>query len=199
MSLNPVQISFQAFGEVAKLAAIQELKLRLLANKTQVIADSAYEFHIHETSKKVVEHFKGLGKLTEIQANLLLKSQSIRNKILHCEFNAAVKKINELVGKKAAGPSVKILTVAPDATGEQLLEQIFAAQECLADGLPGNVKDASELKDHEVGIFGGLINCVQTGAMEMAFKVFEDSNALLDELMMAEIASETSIVKVSED
>ncbi len=181
----PVQIAFDLFGEVARLAAIQELKIRLLANKTKVIQDSAYEFHVSETSKKIIDHFIRLGPLTAPNAELLSKSQTIRNKILHCEFAVAVKNIESLVGA-APGPSIHVIKVDPDASGEDLLKTIFAAQEAIATGRQGPQQDAAKMKDRDLGIFGGLLNIVQTGAIHQAIDIFKRSNNVLDDLMSVE-------------
>lgn len=182
-SYPPVQIAFERFGEVARLAAIQELRIRLLANKTKAIQDSAYEHHVAETNKKIIEHFTQLGHLDQVKSELLTKSQTIRNKILHCKFNTAVKRIEELVGASMQGPPVQVIKVDPNAGGEELLKTIFAVQESMATGKPGPHQSASQMSDRDVGIFGGLLNCVQTGAMDAAIQIFEKSNALLDGLM----------------
>lgn len=180
---SPVQISIDNFGEVAKLAAIQELKIRLLANKTKAIEESAYEYHVSETSKKIIEHFKSINSLTVAEADLLTKSQTIRNKILHCEFNEAVKRIEALVGSSAPGPSVQMIKFDPNIGGSALQDILLAAQNAIATGQPGPHRDASTLSDNELGIFGGLINCAQRGALEMAYNIFKKSNDVLDRLM----------------
>jgi hypothetical protein len=181
--MNPSQPAIDMFGEVARLAGIQELKMRLLANKTKAIQDSAYELHVFETNKKITAHFISLGKLTDENAKLLSKSQTIRNKILHCEFNVAVKKIEELMGARTQGPSVQVIKIDPSASGEDLLNNIFAAQAAIATGKKGPHQSASEMNDRDLGIFGGLISSAQTGAMKMAIEIFQRSNAVLDELM----------------
>ena len=84
----PIQVAFDMFGEVAKLAAIQELNMRLLANKTQKIEDAAYEFSVAETNKKIIEHFTNTGDLEDHEADLLSKSQTIRNKICLAFFSS---------------------------------------------------------------------------------------------------------------
>jgi len=182
----PVQIALDNFGEVARLAAIQELKIRFLANKTNAIADSAYEFSVFETNKKIIEHFSNLGKLDSEKADLLLKSQTIRNKILHCKFNEAVERIEALTGSTAPGPSIQMIKFDPNIGGEELLDTLFKAHAAIVKGEPGPYKDASTLSDQELGIFGGLMNCTQTGAMHMAIDIFKKSNAVLDELMNTE-------------
>lgn len=51
----------------------------------------------------------------------------------------------------------------------------------------GDFQDAGTLSDGEVGIFGGLLNCVQNGAMERALESFQKSNSVIDNLMRIEI------------
>ena len=67
-----------------------------------------------------------------------------------------------------------------------MLDAIFAAHGAIATGIPGPPQDAPALEDRELGIFGGLLNCMQKGAMKMAVETFEKSNDLLDRLMEVE-------------
>lgn len=185
----PVQIAFEQFGEVSKLAAIQELRIRLLANKTESIEDAAYEHSVAATNAKVIEHFKSINAISESEIDLLLKSQTIRNKIFHGEFNEAVKRIEALLGAPAPGPTVKAIKVPKNSSGKQLLDLIFASQKAIAEGTVGPQEDVSQMGHGEAGIFGELLNCVQSGAMKMAYNIFIESNKLLDRLMAIEDAN----------
>jgi hypothetical protein len=183
-------MAMDLFGEVAKLAAMQELKIRLLANKTKAIEDSAYEHKVAETSNRIVEHFTSTGHLTESDVKLLIKSQGIRNKILHCEFNEAVKRIESLLGTPAPGKSVQVLKFDPKIGGLDLLSKLFATQKAIAEGTQGEHQDASKMSDRDLGIFGGLINAAHRRALHMAIEIFTQSNALLDRLMDIETTVE---------
>lgn len=183
MKLNPVQQSIEMFGEVSRLAAIQELKIRLLASKTKAIEDSAYEFSVAATNKKIIEHFSVLKAITDEQSDWLAKSQKIRNKILHCEFNTAIKLIEELTGTQAPGKSIQVIKIDPNSGGEELLKNLFSAHTAMAEGKAGPHQDASAMNDKDLKVLGGLLNCVQTGAMEMALDIFQKSNDLIDDLM----------------
>lgn len=106
---HQTELSFEIFGEVARLAVLQELKIRLLADKTESIKDAAFEFHAFETEKKVIGLFSQLGHLEPEEAPLLSKTRAIRNKILQCEFSVAVKKIEDFIGSALPGPNVQSL------------------------------------------------------------------------------------------
>ena len=180
--MSPSDIAINKFSEVAALAARQELILRLLANKTKAIKDAAYEYSVADTERRVIKHFSCAGHLDATQSNLLKRSRQIRNKILHCKFNEAVKRIEKLAGRKAPGPTVKVIRVDPDADGGDLLETMFQAQEDIARGRKGSNIEASKIKDD---IFAELLNCVQTGAMDIAIEIFVRSNEVLSTLMKA--------------
>ena len=74
----------------------------------------------------------------------------------------------------------------PNIKGGDLLDLLFAGQKALAEGVEGPFKDASTMNDRDLGIFGGLLHSVQTGAIQMAIDIFKKSNAVLERLSMVE-------------
>lgn len=182
---SPSDIAIEFFGEVARLAAVQELKLRLLANKTKSIEDSAHAFHVHDTLQTVIGFFKDKKLLNEHDIDHLKKSQKIRNKILHCEFNVAIRHIEELVGEKVPGRSISVFKINSEGSGGEILEIISSA----IDGISSNKNsNASTMKDRDIGVFGGLLNATQTGAMTIAIEIFEKSNEIIERLINTEIS-----------
>lgn len=173
-SYPPVQIAFDLFAEVGRLAVMQELKVRLLANKTREIQDSAYAFKVSDTEDAILKYFSDKKMLTEDESKTIVATRKIRNKVLHCEFDAAVKLIEAASGKPLPGPGVKVIKIAENATGEDILKSIF-----------GDAIERKDVKDttlKEGGLFGWLLDLAQRGGFSAAIEQFKKSLEVIDRL-----------------
>ncbi len=172
--MNPSDIAIDNFAEVGRLAIRQELKMRLLANKTKEIKDSALAFKLEKVEEAVINHFKISQNISNAEIELLSTSRKIRNKILHCEFDTALKLIENHNKKPLQGPSVKVLHIG-DKRGQDLLDAIFY----IANGS----KSIEELTENEKDLFGWLMQIQQTGGFKEAYKTFIESNKIIERLI----------------
>ena len=169
-------IAIEGVAEVGKLAVTQELKLRLLANKTKSIENAAYENKVSDTEEAIVNHFQLAGKISSIEIAQLKISRQIRNKILHCEFDKALKLISELTGKKVDSPVVSVIKTTGLSTAEFLSR--------MKEGLS---KPITEFKYKEVGLFGWLMQMHGSGGFHEAIGIFKRTNAIIDRLIDDEL------------
>ena len=106
-----VEKAFTEFSEVGRLAVIVELKLRLLTNKIEGIQEYAHVKSIAELESALLPYLVEKKLISEKEKVHLELSRKIRNKIFHCEFEAAVKHIEELRGiqtQKGALTAIKL-------------------------------------------------------------------------------------------
>lgn len=99
MSHTIVEQAFNGFSEIGKIAVVIELKLRLLSKKFPEIQSSAHAIKISETESALLPLLLENEFITIDEQKHLEQSRKIRNKIFHCEFETAVKLIEELSEK----------------------------------------------------------------------------------------------------
>lgn len=172
--MNPSDIAIENFAEVGKLAIKQELKMRLLANKTEAIKGSAFDKRFGNVEEAVIQYFRKGNHISQFEIDILTKSRQIRNKILHCEFDAAIKLIEEYNQKSLTGPSIKVLHVG-DLSGEDLLTKI--------KNFDLHARPVEQMNKQDAGIFGWLLQINQKGGFEEAFKIFNLSNKIIEGLI----------------
>jgi hypothetical protein len=107
MSHPIVEAAFEEFSEIGKRAVVVELKIRLLANKIPDIQSYAHAKHIVETENALLPYLVEQGLISEQEKKHLELSRRIRNKIFHCEFESAVKLVEELRGEPMSSGAVK--------------------------------------------------------------------------------------------
>lgn len=166
-------IAVGQFSEVGRLAVMQELNTRLLANKTKEIEEAAFEYNLHKVEEAVIAHFKVKQLLSDDEEKLLKASRKIRNKILHCEFDTAMDLVCEFTGKTPKVP-VEMVKFEPGTPGAELLELIQDESKR---------KDVDTLSLKEGGLFGWLLQLVMAGILKDAREIFLSSNAVIDRLL----------------
>jgi hypothetical protein len=178
-----IEQAFQLFAEVGKAAVLQELKVRLLASKTNEIKDSAHEYKVVKTEEAVVSHFLAKSMICDEEKDLIEKARQIRNKILHCEFDEAIKRIEELIGAALPGPSVLAVKFENDSDGAAILRKLASSQAAKAEGPKNYVTTVDQLIPEEAGMFGLFLNAVQKGAFNAALEIFKKSNGIIERLI----------------
>jgi hypothetical protein len=178
-----IQLAFDLFAEIGKLSVLQELKIRLVANKIEGIESTAFSFSVKTTEDAVYDYFVNSGELKEDERKFLEQTRKIRNKILHCEFDTALRLIEELGDAKLPTKVVHQLNVK-GLDGEGLLDMIFNAQSQISKGKISDerIKDVSDLKPEEAGLYGWFLHLAASGALNQALKAFEVSNEALNRL-----------------
>jgi len=175
--------AFELFAEVGRLSVLQELKIRLIANKIEGIENTAFSFSVKTTEEAVYDYFEKSGEIEEDERRFLEHTRKIRNKILHCEFDKALKLIEELGDDKLPSKVVHQVNVK-GLDGEGLLDMIFHAQEQITNGdiTDERIKDVSGLKPEEAGLYGWFLHLAASGALNQALKAFEVSQKALNRL-----------------
>jgi len=81
----------QQYKAAAGEGALYELRMRLLADKVPALQQSAYGEKLEDVEGLILVHFGNA--LTDEEKTLLKRCRQLRNKILHCDFGAARKKL----------------------------------------------------------------------------------------------------------
>lgn len=172
--MDITDLAIEAFADIGKLAIVQELKIRLLANLRPETSASAFAFKLSDAELSVVEFFKEKQRISDAEIELLAVARRIRNKILHCEFDDALAKIVGATGRKPPGPPVRVISGLENATGEELIQQILDF---------GAAKDVGETTMEEGALLGWLLHMIQTGAFEDARGIFLATNNIIERLI----------------
>jgi hypothetical protein len=171
---SPREIFEQQYKEAAAEGAIVELRLRILANKVPELRKFAHEQNLKDVETPITQHFAA--SLTEEDKSTLMNCRQLRNKILHCDFRAARKKLNDLGVKTQRGNIKKA-----DASGlsaAQLVEQmerVFADDESAFEYVSDSAVGADD-------IFAWLLEVGNAGDFIEATRAFEQAAAIVDRL-----------------
>ena len=85
MTQNYKEKMFGSFGEAARLAAIYELRMRILADKSKKTKAVSMSNNLEEVEKQIFLYFDK--ELTQEEKILLSKCRKLRNKLFHSEFS----------------------------------------------------------------------------------------------------------------
>jgi len=177
--LSPPHVVFlEQFKSASSEGAIFELKLRLLADKTPSLQQFAHEQKLEDIENKVTEYFGNA--LSEDEKNTIVVCHQLRNKILHCNFSAARKKLVES-GAESISAGVKRI----DINGLINITQIEAKITQAITNNPGSFESVSESATTTPGrIFGWLLEMGAAGDLLKAILVFQEASAILDRLLV---------------
>lgn len=157
-------IIFGQYRNAAGLGAMVELKLRLLASRTPELKKIAHDKSLENVETKVLEHFAG--RFTAEEAGFLAQARSLRNKVLHSDFKSATTKAQEIAGHEPSGPGVIMLNLGN-----------------------GEITPVSDTTKAEGGVFGWMLECLQTGVLIRAAEVFTKACEIYDRVTF-EVATE---------
>jgi hypothetical protein len=170
----PRVIFEQQYKTAAAEGAIVELRLRVLANKIPELRKFAHEYKLQNVETPIMLYFAGA--LTEEEKSTLTRCRELRNKILHCDFRAARKKLDEL-GVKTQRGNVKKVDVS-GLSGAQMRENIAH--------VVANEEGAFEyVSDSEAGaddIYGWLFEMGAAGDFTEAARAFAHAATIVDRL-----------------
>lgn len=91
---SPRKIFEQQYKAAAAEGALYELYMRLLADKVPALQQMAYGKDLKDVEAQIVAHFADA--LLDDEKTVLERCRQLRNKILHCDFFAARKKLEQL-------------------------------------------------------------------------------------------------------
>lgn len=92
--MHPVEIARLQFKAAAGEATGVELSMRMLADKVPELRAFAHSKKFEDIEDEIIKHFGDL--LSDEDKKTLSASRVLRNKILHCDFEAARDKLDEL-------------------------------------------------------------------------------------------------------
>jgi hypothetical protein len=154
--------------------ALYELYMRLLADKAPELQQSAYGERLQDVEGLILVHFSSA--LTKDEKNHLKLCRELRNKILHCDFHAARKKLEELGANPETGNVRK--TDITGLSGREMMEKIAAA---LANA-PGTSQYVADLGSRAGTVFGWLLEAGRAGDFAKAAESFARGAAIVDRL-----------------
>lgn len=180
MSHPIVEDAFSAFSKIGQVAVLVELKFRLLANKIPEVQNYATAKNLSETEAALLPYLLEKGLITESESNHIELSRKIRNKIFHCEFESAVRLVEELRGSSLQHGSVTGARI-DDLPGSNILEKIlnFATSVQTGKSIDGTFKVENE-STKQAGIFGWLIEAHTKGLLIEGQSIANDSLKIID-------------------
>ena len=141
-------VLIQKVAQLGSLGVVQEINLRILADKTPKLKDLAHAQRLEDLEAALFLHFSDY--ITDEETVSIKAGRVIRNKILHANFEAA--------SAKAAATELGLIQ---NATVKKM------------DLNSGTIENAQDLSIHEAGIFGWLLVCSNNGFFKAAEVIFQ--------------------------
>jgi len=173
---SPREIFERQFKTAAAEGAVYELYIRLLADKVPELRQSAYGERLEDVEGLIVVHFSSA--LTEDEKNHLKLCRQLRNKILHCDFHAARKKLEEIGANPQPG-NVRRTDIS-GLSGREMAVKITSA---LAHA-PGSSEYVADLGSRAGVVFGWLLEAGGAGDFAKAADAFARGAAIVDRLAL---------------
>jgi len=175
--MNPVEIFRLQFKAAVGEAAGVELSMRMLADKVPELLAFAHSKKFEDIEDEIIKHFGAI--LSEDDKKTLSISRVLRNKILHCDFEAARSKLDEL-GLSPRRGAVRRATISPSISPEQLGQTIRA----IAQGHGGElVSDTSGRAP--ANLFGWMMELAAGNGFVLAHNAFKNAGTIVDRLLDA--------------
>jgi len=163
-----------SFKAAAGDGAALELKMRLLVGKIPALQKYTHQRELGEIETDLLTHFAN--DLSEQDKEILRLSRQLRNKVLHSDFRAARKKLQEL-GTSIESAGVTKIDL-PDPTVAEATRKLLAAKEG-KEGTPVSNTPSTE-------VFGWLLEAGTSGDLQKASDAFQRAAAIIDKLAGAE-------------
>lgn len=164
------------FKEAAAEGAVVELKLRLLAGKVPALQKYAHQKKLEDIEDDLAVRFGEA--LSAADKDTLQLCRQLRNKVLHTDFRAARKKLNELGVVTETGGVVKIeLPVVTIAEATRKIEAAKAGKEGTTVAQTSSTADA--------GVYAWFLEAGYAGDFQKAADAFRRAGAIVDRLAEA--------------
>ena len=173
---SPRKIFEQQYKAAAAEGALYELYMRLLADKVPELQQSAYGERLKDVEGLIIVHFSSV--LTDDEKRLLTLCRELRNKILHCDFHSARKKLEELGANPQPG-NVRRTDIS-GLSGRQMREKISAS---LANA-PGSSQYVADIGSRAGTVFGWLLEAGTADDFTKAVDSFGRGAAIVERLAM---------------
>ncbi len=179
---SPSDIFFDQYKAAAAEGAVVELKMRLLADKIPALQQYAHAQRLEDIEKELASHFGD--HVSDEERKTLALCRKLRNKILHCDFSEARKKLNEL-GVETQSSGVKRVSLA-GLSQPQMIEKITNA----AAGNDGTFNFVANSSTSNAGsVFGWLLEMGTSGDFTQAIDVFGRAVAIVNKLLTVEVTN----------
>jgi hypothetical protein len=172
---GPREIFEQQFKDAAAEGAIVELRMRLLADKVPALQTLAHAEHLVDVETLIVEHF--FSALKDDEKEALRLCRQLRNKVLHCNFHAARKALNQL-GVDTERGNVKKIDIRGPTAGDELVEKINSATR----GDKTTFTYVADSGDKPGSVYGWLMEAGEAGDFIKAAAAFKEAAAIIDRL-----------------
>ena len=166
----------QQYKAAAAEGALYELRMRLLADKVPALQQSAYGEKLEGVEELIVGHFGST--LTNEEATLLKRCRQLRNKILHCDFAAARKKLEELGANPQHG-NVKRVDIR-GLSGREMMDKISNVRA----NVVGSFQYVGASPASAGAVFAWLIEAAVAGDLKLASDSFARAAEIIDRLAM---------------
>lgn len=167
--MDPVHRALLKFSQAAGFAAVSELRLRLLADNTPALRSIAMAHNLEAVEEAILEYFDRL--LSDSEKADVRAARQVRNKLLHCEFWTAERRVLNAGGSVAGG-------------GVQMID-LLAGQNILESIRNGPRVPLREIPKTEPRIFGWIMEgAAQGGLFEEAEHMFCSAIRVTERLFM---------------
>jgi hypothetical protein len=171
---SPREIFEALYKDAAAEGAIIELHMRLLADKMPTLRKFAHDQRLEDVETLIVQQFAAV--LSDDEKRTLELCRQLRNKILHCNFKAARKKLQQIGAEPSRG-DVKKVNIS-GLSGKEMLEKLTSP----AGNVAGSFEHVADLPAGPGSVYGWLIEIGQAGDFVQAVDAFKRGAAIVDRL-----------------
>jgi hypothetical protein len=175
--MHPVEIVRLQFKAAAGEAAGVELSMRMLADKVPELRTFTHLRNFGDIEDEIIEHFGEL--LSDEDKKILSTSRVLRNKILHCDFEAARNKLDEL-GLSPKRGVVRKATISSSMSAEEMQRTIRA----VAEGHGGELVSNTPGRE-PANLFGWMMELSAGNGFVLALNAFKKAGTIVERLLIA--------------
>lgn len=175
--MNPVEVVRLQFKAAAGEAAGLELSMRMLADKLPALRPFTHSRKFEDIEVEIIRYFSTL--LSEEDKQTLSASRVLRNKILHCDFEAARNKLDEL-GLSPKRGLVRKAVISPSMSANDLMQTIRAVAAGSGGELVSNTPGRAP-----ANLFGWMMELATGSGFVLALNAFQRAEAIIERLLNA--------------
>ena len=177
MQSKSMMLYLESFKTAAAEGAVVELKMRLLAAKIPALQKYAHQKRLEDIEAELAAHFGG--SLSDEEKSNLCLCRQLRNKVLHTDFYAARKKLNQL-GVATQSGGVRKLDI-PVVSVAEISHKLSAAKAGTEGELVANTSSTDS-----GSVYGWFLEAGAAGDFEKASNAFKSAAAIADRLSTIE-------------
>jgi hypothetical protein len=175
--MHPVEIVRSQFKAAAGEAAGVELSMRMLADKVPALRAFAHSKNFEDIEDEIIRHFGDL--LSDEDRKTLSASRVLRNKILHCDFEAARNKLDEM-GLSPKRGVVRRGTISPSMSAEEIQRTI----RLIAEGHGGELVSNTPGRG-PANLFGWMMELAAGNGFVLSLNAFNNAGTIIERLLNA--------------